>query len=421
MVARFVNGKNIRGMLYYNENKVTSGDATILLANGFAGEITGFSLEQKLKRFEQLTMLNTHVKTNAIHISLNFDPQDKLAIAQLQQIAAAYMERIGFGDQPYLVYRHIDAGHTHIHIATVNIRPDGSRIDTHGIGWKLSEPARIAIEKEYGLVEAKGKKLSDQLSIKAADIEKAIYGKTLTKRAISNIVNAVVRDYHFTSLAELNAILRRFNVTASRGGEQTLMYEKGGLLYSLINEKGEQVGVPIKASSIYNQPTLKNLQKAFEKGKEKRLPFKEPLRRKIDQVFKNYKNVSKATFIRELQQLRIDVIFRANQQGFIYGVSFIDHNSKAVFNGSDLGKDYAAKALLEKFSATDQQAIPEQAKSTTTRKAPIDKRPEQVYQTVLQPHQLKIALAKYQAQMAPTITKKKKKRKGPEQDQGLNL
>lgn len=56
------------------------------------------------------------------------------------------MERIGFGEQPYLVYKHNDAAHTHVHIATINIKPDGKRIDTHGIGWKLSEPARIALE-----------------------------------------------------------------------------------------------------------------------------------------------------------------------------------------------------------------------------------------------------------------------------------
>ena len=66
MVARFVNGKNIRGMLHYNENKVTAGEARLLLASGFAGDINQFNLEQKLLRFEHLTMLNTRVKTNAV-------------------------------------------------------------------------------------------------------------------------------------------------------------------------------------------------------------------------------------------------------------------------------------------------------------------------------------------------------------------
>lgn len=279
MVARFVNGKNIRGMLHYNENKVAAGEARLLLASGFAGDIGKFNLEQKLQRFENLTMLNTRVKTNAVYITLNFDQQDKLNNEQLQQITLSYMERIGFGNQPYLVYKHNDAAHTHVHIATINIKPDGNRIDTHGIGWKLSEPARIELEKEFELVQAKGRKNSNILTIKAANLEKAIYGKTPTKRAITNIVNAVIDTYKFTSLAEFNAIIKQFNITADRGTENTLMREKGGLTYSLINDKGEQIGIPIKASAIYNKPTLANLQETFDKNIEKRKQYKEPLKR----------------------------------------------------------------------------------------------------------------------------------------------
>src|SRR5690606_2785542 len=225
----------------------------------------------------KITMLNGWVKTNALHITLNFDAQDRLDDTKLQQIATNYMERIGFGDQPYLVYRHSDAAHSHVHIATTNIKADGGRIDIHGIGRTLSEPARKEIEKQYGLVEAEGRQLSNTLGIKPADIEKAIYGKSLTKRSITNSVNAVVRTYKFTSLAEFNAVLRQFNVTADRGREHTAMFQKNGLLYSIINEKSEQVGVPIKASSIYGKPTLANLEKKFVHGKERRKPYREPL------------------------------------------------------------------------------------------------------------------------------------------------
>ena len=398
-------------MLQYNENKVTAGEAKLLLASGFAGDVNSFSTEQKLQRFEYLTMLNTRVKTNAVHISLNFDAQDKLSNEQLQQISMAYMERIGFGDQPYLVYKHTDAAHTHVHIATVNIQPDGNRIDTHGIGWKLSEPARISIEKEYGLVQAKGRARSNELGIKPADLEKAIYGKTLTKRAITNIVNAVIRDYRFTSLAEFNAVLKQFNVIADRGGENTIMREKGGLLYSLINDKGEQVGVPIKASAIYNKPTLTNLQKEFERNEEKRQKYKEPLQQAIERIFKSYTSITKNTFIKELQKQNINVLFRTNEKGFTYGVTFIDNHNKAVFNGSDLGKVYSAKGILDRLGSMDKPVKMQQ------------QRPIQPIKTTStgQNNKLQIALAKYQAQAAPSVTRKKKKRKGQEQDQGLTL
>lgn len=399
-------------MLHYNENKVAAEEASLLLASGFAGDISRFSFGQKLQRFEKLAMLNTRVKTNAIHISLNFDAQDKLDNEKLQQIAMAYMERIGFGDQPYLVYRHHDAAHTHVHIATINIRPDGSRIDTHGIGWKLSEPARIELEKEFGLVEAKGRNKSDQLAIKPAHIEKALYGKTPTKRAITNIVNAVIRDYHFTSLAEFNAVLKQFNVIADRGAEDTIMREKGGLIYSLIDQKGEPVGIPIKASAIYNKPTLSNLAKSFAKKLETRKPYREPLKQAIESAFNRYYAITKKTLVSELQQRNIQVLFRTNEQGSTYGVTYIDHRYKAVFNGSDLGKAYSAKALLERLSAQDRpirQAI------KTGRDYTISP------QTPPRTHLPNIIANKQPVEVAPSIPRRKKKRKGQQQDQGMNL
>ncbi|WPU97872.1 relaxase/mobilization nuclease domain-containing protein [Mucilaginibacter sp. cycad4] len=427
MVARFVNGKNIRGILHYNENKVIAGEANLLLASGFAGDVNQFSLEQKLQRFDHLTMLNSRTKTNAVHITLNFDGQDKLSNEQLQQITMSYMERIGFGDQPYLVYKHYDAAHAHVHIATINIKPDGSRIDTHGIGWKLSEPARIELEKEYGLVKAKGRQWSNTLGIKPADIEKALYGKMPTKRAITNIINAVIDSYKFTSLAEFNAVLKQFNVVANRGKEDTLMYQHKGLLYSIVNPKGEPIGVPIKASAIYNKPTLINLEKEYNKNIGKRKQYKEPLKETIEKVFRPYAVISKKTFIAELQKQNINAIFHINEQGFTYGVTYIDNKNKTVFNGSDLGKAYSAKAVMERLSVTDKLIKPTQQielkPAIKTIRHQIASQPKTYLKPPEQTNYLALALTKYQPEAAPSVTRKKKRKQSREQsqDQGLTL
>ncbi|MDB5112434.1 MAG: Relaxase, partial [Mucilaginibacter sp.] len=346
---------------------------------------------------------------------------------ELQQITLSYMESIGFGDQPYLVYKHNDAAHTHVHIATINIKSDGNRIDTHGIGWKLSEPTRIELEKEFDLVEAKGRKSSNTLNIKPANIEKAIYGKTPTKRAITNIVNAVIGVYKFTSLAEFNAILKQFNVTAHRGCENTVMREKGGLIYSLINDKGEQIGIPIKASAIYDKPTLAVLQAAFDKNIDKRMQYKELLKKAIETAFAPYSTITKNTFLTELQKQNIHAVFRTNDKGYTYGITYIDNNNKTVFNGSDLGKAYSAKAILDRFRATDKRIKPElqkQVKQTSKRSAhSISQHPKIYLKPPEQTNYLLQALARYQPEAVPTAPRKKKKRKSneKEQDQGLNL
>ena len=355
-------------MLLYNENKVAQQQAHIILANGFAADIDGLNTTQKLKRFENLTMLNTAVKTNAVHISLNFAKEDKLDDAKLQTIALDYMERIGFGDQPFLVYRHTDAAHTHVHIATTNVKADGNRIDIHNIGRTLSETARVAIENSYRLVRAEDRSESNQIVPRLTDIEKVIYGRHLTKRAITNVVNHVVRSYKFGSLAELNAVLKQYNVLADRGAEDTLMHQKKGLLYSIIDEEGVRIGIPIKASSIYGKPTLANLEKKFQKGIERRKPYLNLLKSTIDNVFAKYNSVTRSTLMQELSDRGVSIVFRQNEAGYVYGVTYVDHQSKTVFNGSALGKAYSAKSIVNRMGDRDQLVLGAQDKTRIAKK-----------------------------------------------------
>ena len=116
------------------------------------------SISQKSNRLLRQAALNENVKRNSVHISLNFDPSEKIIQQTLQRIAKGYMDKIGFGDQPYLVYEHNDAGHPHIHIVTIKVKADGSRIDMHNIGRNQSSKARKELEKEFGLVKADEKK-----------------------------------------------------------------------------------------------------------------------------------------------------------------------------------------------------------------------------------------------------------------------
>lgn len=353
MVAKVRSGKSIRGVLHYNEHKVQSGTAQLILASRFSCDIEKLSFQNKVSRFEHITMLNERTKTNTLHISLNFDPGEKLDQILLQNVASAYMDKIGFGEQPYLVYRHTDSGHPHMHIATINIKANGERIDIHNIGRNQSEQARKEIEEEFNLVKASSKRKQEQ-PLKPVNLEKVVYGKSETKRAITNTVNEIVRAYKFTSVAELNAILQHFNVLADRGNEGSRMFEKQGLMYSLL-DKGKKVGVPIKASVIYGKPTLKNLEYKFGQNKENRKPYRIPLRIAIDKVMSKQR-LTKEAFVNLLQKQNINVLFRQNDQGLTYGLTFVDHRNKTVFNGSDLGKDYSAKAITEKFITENRQA-----------------------------------------------------------------
>jgi hypothetical protein len=251
---------------------------------------------------------------------LNFDHQDQLHIMQLQNIALNYMDKIGFGDQPYLVYSHQDASHQHLHIVTTNMKSNGQRIPIHNIGKLLSEPARKAIESSFGLVKAEGRNASNHILINDP-LYKAVYGNQPTKRTLNLIVNRVVKDYKFTSLTELNAVLSVFNVVADRGKEDSKMFLKKGLVYSILDANGKRIGNPIKASGLINRPTLGRLEKKFAQHKITRKPLKQDLINNIHSLFQQYQLLTKATFMELLAKKNIQVLFKQNEKGFTYGVT----------------------------------------------------------------------------------------------------
>ena len=349
--------KRLVAALNYNENKVSQQKAECLYAGNFLKGAHEMNFYQKMKGFERLNILNERAHTKTLHVSLNFDPSEKLSCDTLINIAERYMDQIGFGEQPFLIYNHQDAGHPHVHIVTTTIRDDGSRINTHNIGRNQSEKARKEIEKKFGLVRAENQKQLLKRKIQPVKAEKIIYGKTESKKAIANVVNAVLNTYRYSSLPELNAVLRQYNVTADRGKEEGRIYRHRGLVYRVLDDNGNKIGVPIKASLINSQPTLNNLEKIFLTNAGKRDPFKGSLKKVIDEALAQ-KPGSLNEFTQWLQQKNVFTLLRQNTEGRIYGITFVDNQNKIVFNGSQLGKQYSVARLQQQIiSAAEEKPL----------------------------------------------------------------
>lgn len=152
------------------------------------------------------------------------------------------------------MYQHLDSGHPHVHIITTNIQADGKRIELHNLGRNQSEKARKEIEQSFGLVKAEDSKRRQVFEPKPVNVQKVQYGKFETKRAITNVLEAVLNSYKYTSIPELNTVLQQYNVLADRGNENSRIFQNNGLVYPIVDEKGNKVGVPIKASDFYNNP-----------------------------------------------------------------------------------------------------------------------------------------------------------------------
>jgi hypothetical protein len=239
-----------------------------------------------------------------------------------------------------------------MHIVTTLIKADGKRIATHMIESTKSFQICRDLEVEYVLKKAKRKEREKQVSADFLDslqtVQLVIYGKHETTAAVEKAVSEAI-SYNFTSLQEFNAILGLYNVYADRGPENGKIYKTGGLYYRVLNGRKEIVGKPIKASLMRLKPTLANLQERFIANKLIREPFKARIKTAIDRRIKMRPDTTLPELIHDLKSDGIYVVLRRNQNGLIYGITYVDVVRKAVFNGSELGKMYSAQGLLNRL------------------------------------------------------------------------
>jgi hypothetical protein len=347
MFAHIATSSSLSYVLNYNEKKVAHKDGVLIYSSGFLRDTNRLTRHDKTDRFRRLNELNNRSRINMFHAFLHFESTDHLSDEQMSKIADRYMEGIGMQDQPYLVYKHTDIAHSHVHLVSSLIRLNDRPVDTHKIVKSLSKPACKAIEKEFGLAPTDSRKCKQAYPLRSTDVRKVIYGNTMeTKQGIGDVLMMVDKEYRFTSLPEYNAVLRQYNVLADRGSEDSLMYKKGGLVYRALDSRGRKVGVPIKASDYHFKPTLANLGKKFEENQESHKADLVEMRQRINWVFWQQPQ-SLAELAIELHKEGIEVLIRHNRDGAVYDLTYIDHQLKAVAADVDLGNAYRATSILK--------------------------------------------------------------------------
>ncbi len=166
-----------------------------------------------------------------------------------------------------------------------------------------------------------------------------------------NVLDYVLPNYRYVSIAELNAVLKLYNITADRGSETSNIYKNNGLVYRILDGDGRKIGTPIKASLIYNKPTLKNIEGRFAKNDIEKQMYKRRVMNAIDFALLQKSNQSFVGLTQALQKEKIHMVLRQNDNRVIYGVTYVDHQTRCVFNGSQLGKQYSANALRQRCTA----------------------------------------------------------------------
>ncbi|MDX8341656.1 conjugal transfer protein MobB [Draconibacterium sp. IB214405] len=353
MVAKISSGSSIYSALSYNHDKLKKDAASVLMVNKMIEPHDGkYSIGLCTSSFEPYLSANKRTENPVIHISLNPDPKDKLNDEQFSQLAEQYMEKLGYENQPYIVYKHEDIDRHHLHIVSVKIDETGKMIRDN-FQHRLSMRICREMEQNFGLTPADEKEKKGVYNLKPVEFEKGNL-----KQQIANVVRPVSRTWNFQSFNEYKALLSFYKVQATevRGEKNGKPFH--GIVYAALDNKGEGVGNPIKSSKVGKSTGHEALLAQFERSKEqiRNKKLKEWPKDSISKVF--HKSENRKDFEEQLLKLGISVLFRENDSGRIYGATFIDHKQKFVFNGSRLGKEFSANVFNERFgieNKTDEQ------------------------------------------------------------------
>ena len=344
MIAKISATENLGGALGYNFKKVEKGEANILLAAELYQSKEGrYTMEDVLADMEALIPKNCRTKKTVFHCSLNPHPDEKLSDEQLTQIAKEYMEALGYGKQPYIVFKHNDIAREHIHIVSLRVDSKGRKINDKYEG-RRSKKITDALEKKYNLIPSS--KVSEKPTTETPKID-ATQGNV--KEQVSNTVRSVLKHYSFCSLGELNAILSRYNLAVEEVKTEYRGKRYDGLVYVPTDDKGNKVSMPIHASDIGRGVGYAAIQNKMQKSKEAVKPLIPSVRRKVLEVMRTSPGTEERLRQR-LEEQGLRVVIRKNESGRIYGITFIYDEKGIALNGSRLGKGYAAKKFNEYFS-----------------------------------------------------------------------
>ncbi len=343
MIAKISATENLGGALGYNFKKVEKEEASILFAQNLYQNKEGtYTMAEVFADMESLIPEKCRTKKMVFHCSLNPHPDEKLSDEILAQIAKEYMEALGYGKQPYIVFKHNDIAREHIHIVSLRINGEGKKINDK-FEKRRSKKITDTLERKFGLIPSS--KVTDKAMNETPKIDTS---RGNIKEQVASVLRMVLKHYKFCSLGELNAILGKYNLAVEEVKTEFRGKKYDGLVYVPTDDKGDKVSTPINASDIGRGVGYTAIQNRIQKSKQTIKLLIPTIRNKVLQTMRTSPNMEKELRQR-LEEQGLRVVIRKNDNGRIYGITFIDDERGAAFNGSRLGKGYSANVFNAYF------------------------------------------------------------------------
>ena len=347
MVAKISLGNSLYGAICYNGEKINKEKGRLLDTNKIYNDGSGtVNIHRIYEDFMRWMPSHTKTEKPMMHISLNPHPDDRLSDTDYTALAHEYMQKMGLGDMPYLIFKHMDIDRHHIHIVALRVGTDGKAVSDRNNFYRSKEITR-ELERKYNLHTAERQRITPDMPIRKIDPSGDI------KRQVANTVKMVGMRYKFQTIGEYNAILGLYNIRCEQTDGRVNGREYHGLVYFASDDNGNTIASPFKASRLGKFASRTAIDGRMERAKDK-IDIR-PTRQAVSEAMAE--SSGKDDFIAKLKERNIDLILRYTDTGRIYGATFIDHNTGTVLNGWRLGKEFSANSLEKWFTAGEKPSV----------------------------------------------------------------
>ena len=330
MIGQIIYGETCKGTLNYVFGK--EGMQILGYGNTFSQNISPKFFGSVLHFQGQ----RNATKNRYAHISLNLPHGEHLDDATFYKISEEYMDSMGYGEQPYVVVRHSDTKHEHVHIVTTNVKEDGKVLGTFN-SYRRNIATHQYLERKYGLSPSPSTKQERQLPIyRSPELQFGMDAEKGTKYYLQDVLNGVNQKYKVRSFEELARLVRPYHIEL-----RTTKSETGriGVAYGLNNQKGYRTRF-INGSAVHRGLSGPQLQKVFDAhSKSKLLPMhRKRLLKQIETTYDLFRTIHPHDLqdvVKEYQDLDIKL---EKKEEVIEGFTIYD-KSMYVFRARELGKN----------------------------------------------------------------------------------
>lgn len=357
MIAKINTGSYVKGMVKYNQDKTIDNEAKLIGISNIKDDKFQTIVNAIAKSNER----NKKISKPNLHISISFHKKDNLKDYEMYHIAEKYMDSMGYGDQPFAVYRHYDRPHPHFHIVSSAIDIEGNKIsDSHNY-FKNHRICR-KLEQEYQLVDATKTK---EIHL-TEDLKENVHAYLESSEEVSlapllrRIMEEVMQQKP-TTFKKLDYYLKEYNVRRSENEQghyfSILNYED----FDNFNKTANAIG-GAKLDKDYSFENLKNQLELYQREKQQLL---KNMMGRVYAVINQKQVLTLSEFIIAMHKKGIAVEIKRAQQGAtigaIYGMLFIDKKTGHQYSASDL-KIKTKKDLLS-FIKDDKSDLEQATKS----------------------------------------------------------